>query len=175
MDEAWFTLTRNVNSQSCRYQISMQFIKFFHMTLNLYPCCAVIAWIIIWSYGLQSKNKLLPLFKLNFYSILHALNRRTDVLLLHAMKFHRPVHSFSLDNSRRGLLYHCIWIHCGGELNLFHVQATVFSRCERLYSKKFCKYFKRVFCYISNSIFNSCETCLEAGSWHFDTLMNMVS
>ena len=63
----------------------------------------------------------------------------------------------------------------GGEWNLFHVQATIFSRCERLYSKKFCKYFKIVLCYISSSIFNSCETYLEAGSWHFDTLINMVS
>ena len=91
------------------------------------------------------------------------------------MKFHRPVHSFSIDNSRRGFLYHCIWINCGGEWSLFHVQATIFSNCERLYSKKFCKYFKTVLCYISSSIFNSCETCLEAGSWHFYTLIYMVS
>jgi len=43
MDEAWFTLTRNVNGQRYRYQIPMQCVKFFRMTLNLYPRCAVIA------------------------------------------------------------------------------------------------------------------------------------
>jgi len=70
------------------------------------------------------------------------------------MKFHRPVNSFSIDYSRRGLLYHCIWIQCGREWNFFHAQATIFSRCERLYSKKFCKYFKTFLCNVYQAIFS---------------------
>jgi len=81
MDEAWFTLTRNVNSQSYRYQSPMQFVKFFRMTLNLYPCCAVIAWKVIGPMVFKKNNKLLPIFKLNFYIFLRAINRRREDVL----------------------------------------------------------------------------------------------